>query len=71
MGWIATRTTSSGKARIFIDGVLVGTVDLDRASTAYRKLVFARHFPTLGSHTLEIQPVGDGRVDIDGFVILR
>ena len=47
------------------------TIDLDRAKTTYRKLVFARHFATLGPHVLEIQPVGDGRVDIDGFVVLR
>jgi large repetitive protein len=71
VGWIATTTTKSGKARIYIDGVLVATIDLDRTKTAYRKLIFARHFPTLGPHTLEIQPVGDGRVDIDGFVTLR
>jgi Big-like domain-containing protein len=71
VGWIATRTASSGKARIFIDGILFGTVDLDQGRTSYRKLVFARHFPTLASHTLEIRPVGDGRVDIDGFVVLR
>ncbi len=71
VGWIATRTASSGKARIFIDGILIGMVDLDRGSTSYRKLVFARHFPTLGPHTMEIRPVGDGRVDIDGFVVLR
>ena len=71
VGWIATRTTSSGKARVFIDGTLIGTVDLDRASTAYRKLVFARHFATLAAHDLVIQPVGDGRVDIDGFVVIR
>ncbi len=71
VGWIATTTTRSGKARLYLDGILVATIDLDRARTAYRKLVFARHFATLGPHTLEIQPVGDGRVDIDGLVILR
>ena len=71
VGWIATRTTKSGKAQIYIDGALVTTIDLDRAKTTYRKLVFARHFATLGPHVLEIQPVGDGRVDIDGFVVLR
>ncbi len=71
VGWIATRTTKSGKARVYIDGALVTTIDLDRAKTTYRKLVFARHFATLGPHVLEIQPVGDGRVDIDGFVVLR
>ena len=28
VGWIATTATSSGKARIYIDGALVGTIDL-------------------------------------------
>lgn len=71
VGWIATRTSSSGMARVYADGILVATVDLDRVGTAYRKLVFARHFPTLGPHTFAIQPIGGGRVDLDGFVILR
>ena len=71
VGWIATRYTSSGKAQVFVDGVLNRTVDLDRSSTAYRLLVFQAHFATLGTHTLEIRPVGDGRVDIDGFVVNR
>jgi hypothetical protein len=71
VGWIATTATSSGKARIYLDGALVATIDLDRAKTAYRKLVFSRHFATLAAHDLEIQPVGDGRVDVDGFVVLR
>ena len=71
VGWVATRYTSSGKARVFIDGVLVATVDLDVSSTHYRQLVFARHFAVSGTHTLKIEPVGDGRVDIDAFVVLR
>jgi hypothetical protein len=71
VGWIATRYTSSGMAEVFVDGVLSRTVDLDRSSTAYRQLVFQAHFATLATHTLEIRPVGDGRVDIDGFVINR
>lgn len=71
VGWIATETTKSGKARVYVDGILAATIDLDRTKTAYRRLIFARHFATLATHTLEIQPVGDGRVDVDGFVILR
>ena len=63
---------SSGKARIFIDGTLIGTVDLDRASTAlpqsWSRPPLRHASPT---HDLEIQPVGDGRVDIDGFVVPR
>ncbi len=70
VGWIATRATTSGKAHISIDGAAPTTIDLDTSSTAYRKLVFQRHFATSGPHTLKIQPLGDGRVDIDGFALL-
>ena len=71
VGWVATRTTSSGRAEVRVDGVLVGTVQLDRASTAYRQLVLGRHLSTLGWHTIEIRPLGDGRVDLDAIVTLR
>jgi hypothetical protein len=71
VGWIATRTTSSGHAQVLIDGVLVTTLDLHSHSTEYRKLIYQHHFSTLGVHTIQIIPVGDGRVDIDGFIILR
>jgi large repetitive protein len=71
VGWIATRYTSSGKAEILIDGVLITTIDLDTTSTKYRQLVYHKHFSTSGLHTIEIHPVGDGRVDIDGFVVLH
>jgi hypothetical protein len=49
----------------------VATVDLDRSATAYRQMVFRRHFTTLASHTLQLRPVGDGRVDVDAFIVLR
>ncbi len=71
VGLIVSRYTSSGKAQILVDGVLIKTVDLDTTSTAYRRLVFARHFSVSGPHTLQVRPVGDGRVDIDGFVVLK
>ncbi len=71
VGWIATRTTSSGRAQILIDGVVVSTLDLDVHSTEYRKLIYQTHFSTSGAHTLQVKPMGDGRIDIDGFIILR
>jgi hypothetical protein len=56
--------------RIRIDGRTVATVDLRSASTAMRRVVFARSLPK-GSHTIEVlhvkRPGGSaGRVDIDG-----
>ena len=71
VGWIATRATTSGRARVSIDGGSPTTIDLDTSSTSYRKLVFARHFSTLQAHTITITPFGDGRVDIDGFIVLE
>ena len=71
VGFVATRATTSGHAEIRIDGMLVSTIDLRRASTVYRQLVYARHLGARAVHTLEVRVVGDGRVDVDGFVVLR
>ncbi len=68
---VAPRFTSSGRVRIYVDGVLVTTVDLDTATSAARQVVFQRHFAALGAHTLKLQVYGDGRVDADAFVVLR
>ena len=37
----------------------------------FRQLLFARHWATLATHSVEIRPIGTGRVDIDAFVVLR
>ena len=60
IGLVVTRTTSSGLAELYVDGGLVTTVELRRTSTAYRQLIYAIHFATLGSHTFEVRTVGDG-----------
>jgi hypothetical protein len=51
--------------------VLVATVDLDAGSTQYRRIVFRRGFSTRATHTIEIRPLGDGRVDLDAIIVLR
>jgi hypothetical protein len=33
--------------------------------------MFATTFPTLGTHTIQLRLAGNGRVDLDGFVVLR
>jgi hypothetical protein len=49
----------------------VGTVDLDASATQYRRLVFRKGFAWSASHNLEVRPLGDGRVEIDAFIVLR
>ena len=69
--WITAKGASRGKARVYIDGVLVSTVDLRTPSTHYRRVIFRKAWSASGAHTITIRPVGNGRVDIDGFEVLR
>lgn len=68
---VMTKTASSGSADIYIDGVLSTRINLKASKTTYRQLVYTKHFATLGAHTIGIRPIGTGRVDIDGFAVLR
>ena len=70
IGWLSMRSTIGGRAQVRVDGILVATVDVDAAATAYRRLVWTRHLKRGGTHTLEIRPLGDGRVTVDGFVVV-
>jgi hypothetical protein len=70
IGWLTMRSTVGGRAQVRVDGILVATVDVDAAATAYRRLAWTRHLKRGGTHTLEIRPLGDGRVTIDAFVVL-
>jgi hypothetical protein len=51
--------------------VVAGTVNLRAATTQYRRVVFSRHFATRAAHTVEIRPLGDGRVEVDAFLVMR
>ncbi len=68
---VVSRSKGSGHAQVYVDGILAATVNLARSSVAYRQLIFARHFATLGAHTFEVRAVGDGRVELDAFAVLR
>jgi hypothetical protein len=71
IGWVATTGTTGGRADVYVDGVKVATVSLKKTATAYRQLVWSRHFASAGAHTVELRPLGDGRVDLDALVVLK
>src|SRR5439155_5779679 len=57
---VATQTSSSGKADIYLDGVLKGTIDLYSSTTHNRRVVFvlnglARTAPGGTAHHLEVR----------------
>jgi hypothetical protein len=72
--WVAERGPDHGKARVYIDGVLVASVDLYAATPQSRRFVFTRHFATLGTHTIRIVGLGTTgrpRISFDGLAVIR
>jgi subtilisin len=63
-----------GKAKVYIDGVYTTTLNMRSAASTSRRVVFARSFPSSGTHTISLVPVGTGAYPLfrlDAFVILR
>ncbi|MER6473255.1 hypothetical protein [Streptomyces collinus] len=54
VAWIATKTSKRGKARVYIDGHLMTTVDLYAKSTTTKQQVWAYSWPTSGKHTISV-----------------
>jgi hypothetical protein len=70
ISWIGPVGPTRGRARIFVDGVAVATVDLRRSSFRARATLFHKTLATTGQHTLTIRVIGSGRpVAIDEFVV--
>lgn len=74
IAWVATLGPSRGQAKVYIDGVLVATVDCYASTTRVRHIAFAKTWASSGSHTIRIVVVGTGgrpQVDVDAFEVLR
>lgn len=56
--WYGPVGPTRGKARVFVDGTLVKTVDLYRSSFTARKAVFSKSWTAAARHTLVIEVVG-------------
>ncbi|MGH9021475.1 MAG: hypothetical protein ACRDV0_10790, partial [Acidimicrobiales bacterium] len=54
VAWVTTLRPTAGAARVYIDGVLVVTLDTLSASTAYRQVVFGKAWSSYGTHTIKI-----------------
>jgi GH25 family lysozyme M1 (1,4-beta-N-acetylmuramidase) len=73
VAWVAARGTSRGSARIYVDGVYATIISTRASTSAYRAIVFARNWSTVGTHTIKIVVVGNAghpRVDVDAFARL-
>jgi hypothetical protein len=74
IAWIAERGPGHGMAKVYIDGSYVSTIDLDATTDQARRVVFARHYSSVGTHTIRVvglATIGRPVVDVDGFLYLR
>jgi len=72
--WVASRTSTRGSARVFIDGKLAGTVNLHSAVAMHKRIVFAHAWTADGAHTIKIVcngTAGHPTVDVDAFLTVR
>ncbi|HEX5557697.1 MAG TPA: hypothetical protein VFX13_08780 [Gaiellales bacterium] len=74
IAWVASKTASSGSARVFIDGHAVATVHLRSATSIKRRVVFTRTWATAGAHRIKVVGLGTRShplVSVDAFLVLR
>lgn len=70
--WIGPVGSTRGKARVSVDGVVIGVVDMRRPSFKPQVNLFSRSWRRIGTHTITIEVIGSGRpVAIDQFIITR
>jgi hypothetical protein len=70
---VASRTSGSGRVRVYLDSADRGLLDLRSATTAHRMSVWAGNYSADGTHTLKVQVEGTaGRpgVIMDGIAVL-
>jgi hypothetical protein len=71
---VSTRALTRGKARIYVNGAYVTTIDLAAAPAGYRAVVWSRTWSTSVTRTVTIVVAGTKgrpRVDVDAFAVLR
>jgi hypothetical protein len=60
-----------GSARIYVDGRYRGIVSFRASTGRSRVVMYATTFAAVGTHTIQLRLAGNGRVDLDAFVVLR
>ena len=73
VAWVAPWSPLRGRAKVYLDGKFITTVDLHRTTLSQRRIAFAWNWTTAATHTLRIVnegTVGHPRIDVDTIVVL-
>ena len=71
---VGPKSPKRGKAKVYIDGVYITTINMKSAGNLYRQIVFTRAFPAGGTHRITLQPTGTTSYPmfrLDAFVISK
>lgn len=74
VAWVSRKSATSGKARVYINGTLIATVNLYSSTTQIKQVVFSRTFTSVRTRKLKIVVLGTAghpRVTVDQFFVLR
>ncbi len=74
VGIVSTKGPNRSKAKIFIDGKYVKTIDTRSRVEKKRRVVFYQNFAVAGSHKIVIKNLatpGRRRLDVDGIIVFR
>jgi hypothetical protein len=72
VAWIGPVGSTRGKARVLVDGVSMGVIDLRRSTFHPQVVLFKKSWASVGNHVIKITVIGSGRpVAIDQFIITR
>lgn len=65
--WVATETSASGRARVYLDGLAQADVDLYSAATDYQAVVWQKTGLAQGSHTITIKVLHTKQASSSGY----
>jgi hypothetical protein len=74
VAWVASMNRHRGRARVFVDGHLVTTVNLFSATSRSRQIVFSRAWTRSSTHRVRIVGLATARhpiVTLDAMIVLR
>jgi hypothetical protein len=74
VAWVTTLGPNRGRAKVYVDGKLVQTIDLSAPTLQTRRVAFVKTWATSTKHTIRIVVLGTSgrpRVDVDAVLALR
>ena len=69
--YVATRNSTAGHVKVYVDGKLLGRFQLKSGATDLGQVIARKSWSTSGSHTIKVVNDNHKRATLDAFVILK